>query len=73
MLMRSKARASTRGVGCGTRLEGILEESANVGWGCKCGACRELWEVVGDNNDEWKEEEEVVEMEMMRWALETWA
>jgi hypothetical protein len=77
VLVRAKARsaAATRSIACLTRLEGIPEEEA-----CECGACGEGWEVVGDDDgsdsgDEWKEREEVVEMETMRWALEmgAWA
>jgi hypothetical protein len=81
VLVRAKARASqTRSIACLTRLEGIPEEEAS--WGsCECGACGEGWEVVGDDDgsddsgDEWKEREEAVEMETMRWALEmgAWA
>jgi hypothetical protein len=77
VLVRAKARASqTRSIACLTRLEGIPEEEA-----CECGTCGEEWEVVGDDDgsdgsgDEWKEREEAVEMETMRWALEmgAWA
>ncbi|CAM0870936.1 unnamed protein product [Alopecurus aequalis] len=82
VLVRARARASAaRRVGCLTKLEGIPEEEAS--WGpCQCGACEEEWEVVGDSDsdggsgDEWKEhEEEAVEVETMRWALEmgAWA
>ncbi|RLN41057.1 hypothetical protein C2845_PM01G01320 [Panicum miliaceum] len=77
VLMRDRARAtSRRGVGCGgTRLEGIPEEATDVGWGCQCGSCGdEEWEVVSDDGEPWKEEEEV-EAETVRWAMEmgVWA
>uniref|UniRef100_A0ACD5TTK9 Uncharacterized protein n=1 Tax=Avena sativa TaxID=4498 RepID=A0ACD5TTK9_AVESA len=77
VLLRARA---TRSAGCLTRLEGIPEEEAS--WGaCECGACGEDWEVVGDHDgsdsgdEEWKEREEAVEAETMRWALEmgAWA
>uniref|UniRef100_A0ACD5WF24 Uncharacterized protein n=1 Tax=Avena sativa TaxID=4498 RepID=A0ACD5WF24_AVESA len=75
VLVRARA---TRSAGCLTRLEGIPEEEAS--WeACECGACGEDWEVVGDGSDsgdeEWKEREEAVEAETMRWALEmgAWA
>ncbi|CAM0870937.1 unnamed protein product [Alopecurus aequalis] len=84
VLVRARARASAaRRVGCLTKLEGIPEEDAS--WGpCQCGTCGEEWEVVGDSDSssessdggEWKEhEEEAVEVETMRWALEmgAWA
>jgi hypothetical protein len=78
MLMRGKARASKRGMGCvATRLEGIPEEAADVGWGCECGLCgEEEWEVVGDYDDDGgKLVEEDVEAETVRWAMEmgVWA
>ncbi|KAL6660270.1 hypothetical protein ACP70R_002392 [Stipagrostis hirtigluma subsp. patula] len=77
VLMRGKARASRRGIGCGaTRLEGIPEEATDVGWGCECGACGEEWEVVvGDDGREEQWEDEEAEMETVRWAMEmgVWA
>lgn len=81
VLMRDRARAtSRRRIGCGaTRLEGIPEEATDVGRGCQCGgACGDdEWEVVGDDSDDavaWKEEEDV-EVETVRWAMEmgVWA
>ncbi|KAL6847624.1 hypothetical protein ACP4OV_022650 [Aristida adscensionis] len=85
-LITGRARASRRGMaGCGaTRLEGIPEEATDVGWGCECGACGEDWEVVAgaddddddvDGEEDWKGDEEEVEMETVRWAMEmgVWA
>ncbi|KAL5219206.1 hypothetical protein ABZP36_019890 [Zizania latifolia] len=72
-LMRAKPRASTRGLGCGMRLEGIPEE----GCGCECGTCGDEWEVVEDDGDDGKGELETPDMEVetVRWALEmgAWA
>uniref|UniRef100_A0A0E0K7U3 Uncharacterized protein n=1 Tax=Oryza punctata TaxID=4537 RepID=A0A0E0K7U3_ORYPU len=76
-LMRAKAKASARGLGCGgTRLEGIPEE----GWGCgcECGTCGDdEWEVVGDDGDGCSGELDTPEMEAetLTWALEmgAWA
>ncbi|CAN6321763.1 unnamed protein product [Urochloa humidicola] len=86
VLMRDRARAASRrgmGLGCGaTRLEGIPEEATDFGWGCHCGDCGggDEWEVVGEDSDDgeaetWKEEEEGVEAETVRWAMEmgVWA
>jgi len=89
VLIPGKARAAGRGrMRCGaTRLEGIPEEATDLGgWGrCECGACEDDidddgWEVVGDASDDgepWKhgQEEEEVEMETVRWAMEmgVWA
>ncbi|KAF0916154.1 hypothetical protein E2562_000751 [Oryza meyeriana var. granulata] len=75
-LMRAKAKASARGLGCGgTRLEGIPEEGW---WACECGTCGDdEWEVVGDDGDDCKGELDTPEMEAetLTWALEmgAWA
>ena len=68
VLVRARARASpARRIGCATRLEGIPEEEA--------GPCGDEWEMVGHSDDEFKEHEEEVEAETVRWALEmgAWA
>ncbi|XP_020157497.1 uncharacterized protein [Aegilops tauschii subsp. strangulata] len=73
VVVRARARASAaRRMGCATRLEGIPEEEDAP---CECGACGDEWEMVGHVGDEFKEHEEEVEAETMRWALEmgAWA
>ncbi|CAN6290927.1 unnamed protein product [Urochloa humidicola] len=80
VLMRDRARAASRRgmLGCGaTTLEGIPEEATDLGWGCHCGD--EEWEVVAaddsDDGEACKEEDEGVEAETVRWAMEmgVWA
>ncbi|KAF7069301.1 hypothetical protein CFC21_074953 [Triticum aestivum] len=73
VVVRARARTlAARTIGCATRLEGIPEEEAGP---CDCGACGDEWEMVGHSDDEFKEHEEEVEAEAMRWALEmgAWA
>ncbi|KAM3318286.1 hypothetical protein ACQJBY_035801 [Aegilops geniculata] len=79
VLIRARASAARR-TGCATRLEGIPEEEDAP---CECGSCGDEWEMVGHSDDddggaivdEFKEHEEEVEAETMRWALEmgAWA
>ncbi|CAN6302586.1 unnamed protein product [Urochloa humidicola] len=77
VLMRDRARAASRrgmGLGCGaSRLEGIPEEATDLGWGCHCGSCG--GDDDSDNGEAWKEEEDGVEAETVRWAMEmgVWA